>query len=258
LSSNAGEIVPDFRPNCGENLDYSDTLLGLEEVVRRVAKDTSAPKELDPIVLQWHTFIRETLEKDFDGAKRKISARWEELVTRLEEAQRKPLNSGELEQRVADLKRGAKALVERAARRVLGVFPREDDGLVDIADLVFTLWLPALEKASRKHAECLLLLETTLLACSLELQRLQTGHYPADLDELGEVPRDPFVGGTVRYRRFARPNGEGYVLAAAGPRNDAAERIRVFAEECDFDPEKFAKRGFGEVDAFTFGTFRRR
>jgi hypothetical protein len=232
--------------------------LGLDEVTRRVAKDTSEPAEVPPIVSQWHEWLRKTLQADIATAKRRIGLRWDHRMAPLLAAHGKPLNSGEIGREMADVKKGSRALSERLARRMLGAAPKEDDGLDDVADLIFMLWVPALEKASLRLAECRLLLETTLLGCSLELRRLNSGSYPDDLRGMGEIPRDPFVGGPIRYRRVVRPDGEGYVLAAAGPGDNAEERIRVYSEECGFDQERFEKKGFGDVDAYTFGVFRAR
>lgn len=229
--------------------------LGLDEVVRRVGGDMKKPEETPPFVADWHRWLQETLRKDMEGAKRRISARWDELIVPLEEAHRKPINSGELTRGMAALKEGSHALSNRMARRTLGIAPKDDDGLNDAADLLFRLWVPALEKAVQRLAEYRLLLETIHLACSLELLRLSSGSYPGTP---GDLPGDPFVGGSILYRRIVRPDGEGYVLGAAGRADNAEERMRVYSEECAFDRERFDKKGYGDSEVLTFGVFHRR
>jgi len=229
--------------------------LGLDEVVRRVAGETKRTEDAPAIVAAWHEWLQTILRKDIEHAKRRISERWDELSAPIEKAHRETLNSKELERQMAALKERSRALSDRMARRALGFVPEGDDGLNDVADLLFRLWVPALEKAAVKLAEYRLVLEMTHLACSLELRRIASGSYPDTPDIL---PQDPFVGGPIRYRRIVRPEGEGYVLGAAGHADDAEERMRVYSEECDFDRERFAKKSNAGAEWYSFGVFRRR
>ena len=53
-----------------------------------------------------------------------------------------------------------------------------------------------------------------MLACELEIHRLKSGSYPADLAQLpGETKIDPLTGGLFHYR----PEGKGFALYSSGP-----------------------------------------
>lgn len=232
--------------------------LGVDEVVRRVAKDKSEPKEPHPIMTLWEEWLRKTLSKDLDRVRETVSRRWDVLLAPFEQEVRLPLNSQRLAEKVAEVKAGGRELSRRMARTALGAGAGEEQATMDLADLLFRLWFPSSEKAVENHAKVRLVLEMTALSCRLELHRTTFGRYPENLKEAGKNPSDPYDGTVLRYRRIATPEGEGYVLAGAGPKNDAETRIRVLAEECKFDPDLFEKKGYENAEFYTFGVFRRR
>lgn len=155
------------------------------------------------------------------------------------------------------LKDDSRRLAERMARSMFETQVPKDQAIQDVADLVFILWMPALDRVAENHAKTLAMLETTASACRLEVYRLRTGSYPEQLAQVGRASKDPYDGRSLKYRRVVNPAGEGYVIAAAGPQDDAEIRIRVLAEICGFDKELYERRGYGNSEAYTFGVFRR-
>ena len=206
---------------------------------------------------KWEEWLRATIAKDRERARRIIVERWDEQLARLSPYRKGPLNS-----RPKTFDRNQVITPEHMQRmglHALGVGGGGDGSLVDAADLLFSLWVPALTKMPHHFAKGRLWLEITRLGCTLELHRLKTGSYPGELRDLGEEAEDPFDGGTLKYRRVVTPEGEGYVIAAAGPKADSDARIRFLSEDCRFDPGNYlAKDNDDGTDAYTFGAFRRR
>lgn len=231
---------------------------GIREVIRRVAKESPGKEESEPIVELWEGWIRATLRRDFERTKERISARWDELLVPLEAELSLPQNERKLSFRLEEMRQGSRALAERMARSALGAGSGEEQALKDVADLLFMLWVPALDKVTLNHAKVRVLLEIAALGCRLELHRLDAGVYPDELGELTREPDDPFVNAKLRYRRIVQPGGEGYAVASAGPRGDAASRIRLLADTCGLDMDLFEQKSEREAENYTFGVFRRR
>lgn len=230
--------------------------VGISEVLRRVSRGEVEGIGAHPIVESWEEWFRSLLWRDMDRLRRRFSRRWDKLLIPFEKALNEPLNSEKYSMEVAEFKKRSRALSDRMALDLLGL-REEEEAITDAADLLFGLWMPASEKITRHHAMARVLLETTALGCRLELVRLKTGSYPEKLSEIVRAPRDPFDGGELLYRRVIKPEGEGYVLAAAGPKGDAEERIRIYSEDCGFDLALFEKKGYGDADSLTFGVMRR-
>jgi hypothetical protein len=228
--------------------------VGLFETLRRFTKEVKEEKDEPWIVRGWETWVRDTLKKDPERAKRVIAERWDEHLARLSPYCRGPLNSRPKTFEQDDVSQDVK---KRMGMHALGLGAGGDDALKDVGDLLFMLWVPGLAKIPRHFAIARLYPELTRLGCTLELHRLKTGSYPERLGDVCEVPEDPFDGGTLKYRRVSMPEGEGFVLAAAGPDTDHEARIHHLIDACAFDATKFEEK-YGETAAYTFGVFRRR
>jgi hypothetical protein len=213
--------------------------LGMQEVIRRVGKDSSAPSEPPPVVEQWHRWLQETLRNDIDRAHKVIDRHWDEKLGPFEEDLRKPLNSGAIPLRMAAFHSDSRTMGERMARNMFLIPAGDEAALRDVADLLFILCLPAMEKIISKSARARLFLESNLWACRLELRRLRTGSFPESLEEIGEPPRDPYTGAPLVYRRIHLEEAEGFVLVSAGPKNDAERRVQVLIDVCRMDPRRF-------------------
>ena len=228
--------------------------VGLEEVIRRVTKEEKKPKDPPFVVDLWESWLRATLKRDLEGAKARIRERWTVRTRPLEEEARKPVNARDLRQQMESLRSSGRELSQRMARNLVTLPFGSQAGLDDIADLLLLLWCPALEKAGKSVANLKLQVLQNLIACRLEQHRSRTGTYPESFATL----EDPYTGTPISYRRIVRPDGEGFVLASAGPLEDAETRMRGLADDCRFDRALFENRFGGDADALTMGVFRMR
>lgn len=92
---------------------------------------------------------------------------------------------------------------------------RQDGDALPRWAFISRLVLPALGRARVKVAEHECLLDVARTGLALERHRLETGAYPASLDELrlpGGVPADPFTGRPLMYK----PSATGVVVYGAG------------------------------------------
>ena len=228
---------------------------GLSAAVRRISGSTDEEKEQPWMVGRWEEWLRGILNKDRERSRRIIIERWDEQLAKLSAYCKGPLNS-----RPKTFDRDQIVTKEHTQRMGMHALGLAGEGsLLDAADLLLGLWVPAMAKIPQHFAKGRLWLEITRLGCALELHRLKTGSYPRELRGLGEEPEDPYDGKSLKYRRVVTPDGEGFVLAAAGPLEDSDARMRFLAEECDFDLAKYyATYDDGDTDAITFGVFRHR
>ena len=70
------------------------------------------------------------------------------------------------------------------------------------------MMMPGASFSMRVYAEIESRLTLAQIALRIEDVRRREGRYPANLDSLGELPRDPYTGQPFEYR----PEGEGFVL----------------------------------------------
>ena len=96
--------------------------------------------------------------------------------------------------------------------------------------LITRMVLPALGRVRVKAAEHECLLDVARTGLALERHRLETGAYPASLDELrlpGGVPADPFTGRPLMYK----PSATGVVVYGAGENGeDDGGRRRTYSD----------------------------
>jgi hypothetical protein len=138
-----------------------------------------------------------------------------------------------------------KAVRRLAEYTVLGDPEKGLAGAVDTI-VVFT---PALEKAKVRHAIGWLVPTLHLMWCRLELYRRERGSFPETLEALGMTTSDPFDGGPLKYRTIQDKNREAFVLTTAGTKKDWEDRIRILAEQSDFDLSRYCRARGDEASA---------
>ena len=143
------------------------------------------------------------------------------------------------------------------ARHTLGAGPGNDEALRDAAELIFILWIPAVDTIAKHHADACISLEIALLACRLETHRLDKGSYPATLQDFGKEVSDPYDGGVLKYRRIVNKDGEAFVLTAAGSDADAEKRIEDLSGRCHFEKSLYEHK-WEEAAPYTAWAFRSR
>ena len=214
--------------------DLEEALLGVDSVVdhgfgatlEKVAGSPStagagAGGLIDEIVSRDKEHARKVLRRD-------LTRRWTALIEWAGTPMHKatcPFNPDDLKDRTT-----------RALTRELLDLPGEPEAAFQaVADCVFILFMPPVEKIQR-NAECRRMDLDCLYAWTLlELHRLDHGGYPPSLDAVGFAPVDAFSGKTMLYTKNA---ARGYVLGSIGPANDFTERVRRL-EAAQFGPDGY-------------------
>lgn len=118
----------------------------------------------------------------------------------------------------------------------------------------FLLAPPSPLKIRENLALARLQIDALRLWARLQRHGLEKGAYPETLQAVPDVPRDPFDGGAIKYVR--RPWGDMsvFVLTAAGPAEDWADRVQELAMRFLYDVHqlKFLEGQEGDVFLYTW------
>jgi len=239
---------------------------GFQETLNRLTRVSGGTQDPSDdgsfVVAAWDGWLRAVLKNDFNGTRSRIALRWREQLAPLEAEVRKPVNARDYEAAMEKLAWDSTALSQRMVRHMARGTTLDDAALNDVSDLILGIWRPHPVKLERNNARVRTTIRFIEPACRLERYRRRYGSYPASIEKVGGAPIDPYTGDPVAYQHIVRPDGEGYVLAAAGPKDDTDIRIRRLVEECRFDRELFEKKNIAakddDADPLTWGVFRTR